>query len=142
MDPLSAFSLACGVLQVVDFSCKLISTINDFYKKGSLGENDDLERQSSHLTALRSAMNSDRAIDSTSNQGHQELLKLAGECDATAQELLEQLDALKVSGSNRLWKSFDKSFTAMRRKGAIDRLNKRLDSFRKVLDTRILINLR
>lgn len=102
MDPLSAFSLACGVLQVVDFSCKLISATKSLYQKGSLEENDDLETQISHLSALRSALNSKRALNYTSYQDYQELLKLAAECDAIAQELLGELDNLEVSNSHRM----------------------------------------
>ncbi len=142
MDPLSAFSLACGVLQFVDYGCKLISTTKNFYQKGSLEGNDDLERQISHLSALRSALNSNRALNCAGYQDYQELLTLAGECDATAQELLEVLDNLKVSGSHRIWKSLDKSFAMRRRKGTIERLNNKMDSFRKALDTRILVSLR
>ena len=142
MDPLSAFSLACGVLQVVDLSCKLISTTKSLYQKGSLEENDDLETQISHLGGLRSALNSKRALNCASNQDHQELLKMAGECDATVLQLLGELNNLKVSSSHRMLNSFDKSFAMRRRKGPIERLQNRLDSFRKDLDTRILVSLR
>ena len=69
-------------------------------------------------------------------------MKLAGECDATAQELLGELDNLEVSNSHRMWKSFDKSFAMRRRKGTIERLKNKLDSFRKDLDTSILVSLR
>lgn len=38
MEPLAAFSLAAGVLQVVDFSFKAIKTCRELYKDGSLAE--------------------------------------------------------------------------------------------------------
>ena len=95
MDPLSAFSLACAVLQMVDFSYKLISATKSLYQKGSLEENDDLE---THLSALRSALNSKRGLNCASYQ----LVELAGECNVTAQELLGELDNLEVSNSLRM----------------------------------------
>lgn len=37
MDPLSAFSLACGVIQVVDFGCKVVSRANEILQTGFFG---------------------------------------------------------------------------------------------------------
>lgn len=36
MEPLTAFSLAAGVLQVVDFSFRAIKTCRELYKDGSV----------------------------------------------------------------------------------------------------------
>ena len=38
MDPITAFSLAAGVLQVVDFSFKALTKCREMYKDGSLAE--------------------------------------------------------------------------------------------------------
>ena len=39
MDPLTAFSLAAGILQVLDFSFKAVAQCRELYKDGSLAEN-------------------------------------------------------------------------------------------------------
>lgn len=57
MDPLTAFSLACGVIQVVDFSMKLLSKSREIYKSGSLAENKEIESMAKHLTNLRTGLN-------------------------------------------------------------------------------------
>ena len=41
MDPLSAFSLASGILQVLDMSSKAIAACREIYKDGSLAEHRD-----------------------------------------------------------------------------------------------------
>jgi hypothetical protein len=38
MDPVTAFSLAAGVLQVVDFSFQALAKCQELYKDGSLAE--------------------------------------------------------------------------------------------------------
>lgn len=38
MDPLTAFSLAAGIIQVVDVSFKVLAQCKELYKKGSLVE--------------------------------------------------------------------------------------------------------
>lgn len=57
MDPLTAFSLACGVIQVVDFSTKLLSKSREIYKNGSLVENKEIESMAKNLTNLRTDLN-------------------------------------------------------------------------------------
>ena len=43
MDPLTAFGLAAGVLQVVDFSYKALSVCKEIYRDGSLSQHRDVE---------------------------------------------------------------------------------------------------
>ena len=56
MDPLTAFSLACGVIQVVDFSTKLVSRCREIYKNGLSSENSELEDLAVYLKGLRSTL--------------------------------------------------------------------------------------
>ena len=49
MDPVTAFSLAAGVLQVVDLSLKALSTCKEIYKDGSLARNRDIEELTNDL---------------------------------------------------------------------------------------------
>ena len=43
MDPVTAFGLATGVLQVVDLSLKALSTCKEIYADGSLARNRETE---------------------------------------------------------------------------------------------------
>lgn len=51
MDPLTAFSLACGVIQIVDFGTKVVQQCRELYKDGSLSEYVDVEEMAKHLTS-------------------------------------------------------------------------------------------
>lgn len=54
MDPLSAFTLVCGIIQVVDFSAKLISTAQEVYEQGSTKAIKELAEQTSHMDQVLS----------------------------------------------------------------------------------------
>lgn len=49
MDPVTAFSLAAGVLQVVDLSLKALSTCKEIYTDGSLAKNREIEELTKDL---------------------------------------------------------------------------------------------
>ena len=58
MDPLTAFSLACGVIQVVDFIGKILLTFKEIHKKGESAENQDLRQMNEVLLDLGSKLGS------------------------------------------------------------------------------------
>lgn len=49
MDPLTAFSLAAGILQVVDVSFRAVRICRELHKNGSLAEHDDTQKVASAL---------------------------------------------------------------------------------------------
>jgi hypothetical protein len=52
MDPISAFSLAAGIIQVVDFATRLLSTANELYHDGSTVRNSDITSVADDLSSL------------------------------------------------------------------------------------------
>ena len=52
MDPLTAFSLACGVIQVVDFITKILIRCKEIYEEGSLSEYQELETMTKNLVGV------------------------------------------------------------------------------------------
>lgn len=145
MDPVSAFSLACGIVQVVDFSLKISSSCRKLYKEGTLSENNVIEGWAENLTELCAGLNrlvtEEDDVD-TPPANEQELLRLAKKCSSTARDLINELKGLKVGGPHKKREAFKKSFRAFRRKDVIEEIQKRLDSYQKILDTRILVYVR
>ena len=145
MDPVSAFSLACGVIQVVDFSLKISSTCRKLYKKGSLSDNDVIEGWAENLTKLcgelKPPVTNGVPVD-TLPANEQELLNLAASCSKTPHNLIKELDGLKVSGPRKKREAFKQGFRSIWRKNVIEDIQKRLDSYQKSLDTRILVYIR
>ncbi|KAF2116575.1 hypothetical protein BDV96DRAFT_29310 [Lophiotrema nucula] len=86
MEPLVALGAASSVLQIVDFSCKVLSKGNQFRASfaGVLPENKPLKKATEHLYGL---------IVRLQGQALNSMIIL---CIQTAEELLDVLEKLKV----------------------------------------------
>lgn len=136
MDPLSAFSLLCGIIQVIDSSIGVAKKCRDLYKDGASSETTEVEEMAKHLTNLRTD------LDLTERNDPGDLCELGSQCSDTAQELIVELQKLKINEPNRKRKVVGKALKIMLRKGAIEDIRKRLEDYQKVLDSRILVDLR
>ena len=145
MEPLTAFSLVCGVIQVVDFSTKTLSKCKEIYQDGSLSEYQELEALTKHLAHLRDKLElpaANPSIVSSARFDERGLLKVAGQCSATADQLVARFHSLKIEGPHKKRQAILKTVKLLLEKGEIQTIQKRLDEYRNVLDTQILINLR
>ena len=147
MDPISAFSLACNVIQVVDFSIKVASTCRELYKNGTVAEHQETEMMSEHLTGLRSSLLSS-SVFSTScasqqmNEDENKLREVATSCSETAVELVARLQSLKVEGPHKRRQAVTKIVKAFRESRKIESIQAKLKQYQEVLNTRILVSLR
>ena len=142
MDPASAFSLACGVIQLAELGYKLAVSAKEIYHGGASEHNRQLEEQALQLGQLRGLVNARRPSQSLSGadrQENQELVDIARKCDYAAEELLVELDALKIPASRNLVKAFGKSLKARYKMSTIKDLQEEMAKYQKILDTRILI---
>ena len=142
MDPTAAFSLACGVIQVVDFSMKVLAKCKEFYDHGALSEHQEVEGITKHLTNLRIGVSPPQSSGTTQTPDDRGLLDLAKTCSETAEQLVAKLQSLKIEGSHKKRQAVFKTLKAFREKRGIHDLEKRLDNHRSALNTKILINLR
>ncbi len=136
MDPFTALSLACGIIQVVDFSTKAVTKCRELYKDGSSSENEDFEKMANHLLSLCDTLNvpSQRSSD--------ELQELGRSCYDTAADLIKELRKLKMKRPRKKLEFASKAFKTIWKKETIDAIWKRLENYRKILDTHVLIDLR
>ena len=148
MDPLTAFSVACGVIQVVDFSTKVVVKCRDIYKTGASSENKEIESMTKHLTDLFTDLgNSTSAVPNPGPMpwlyhDDQDLRKLAQQCSETAKELIAEIRKLSIEGQPRKRDVLRMTVKVIGKKSAIEGIERRLEQYRRTLDTRILINLR
>ena len=145
MDPLTAFSLVCGVIQVVDFGTKTLIKCKEIYKGGSSSEYQKLEDLTKNLVDVRSELDLPRVHQtggSFDKPDEQSLLELASRCSATADQLIEKLHSLKIEGPHKKRQAVLKTGKLLWEKSEIQEIQKRLDGYRDALDTEILINLR
>lgn len=136
MDPLSAFSLTCGVIQVIDFSTKAAKKCHELYRDGASSDNKEIEDMAKYLTGLRTN------LDLTDGGGVDNLLDLGSKCSTTAEELVAELEKMRVDGPRRKRQAVKKTFKAMLKRNPIDDIQKRLEEYRKLLDSTILVDLR
>ena len=144
MEAIAAFSLACNVIQVVHCGIDVVSKCRELWTEGSLSEYEPLEHMANHLTTLRNA------LDFSLAQGNQNicqgpdqaLLDLAEKCSITAEELSGELQKLKVKGAHRKRQIIRNSAICLWKNSSIEKIQTRLDEYRKILDSRILIDIR
>ena len=147
MDPITAFSLACGVIQVVDFGTKFLVKCRQLYKDGASSENKEAESIAEHLTNLATGLTLPNTAQGPAyaaqlSHNDQELLKLAKQCSETATELVNEFQKLSIPGRPRKRDAFRKAISAAWKKDVIENIQRSLELYRRTLDTRILINLR
>ena len=152
MDPLTAFSLTCGVIQVVDFSAKIVGKCRELYKDGASSENKEIESMARHLTDLATDLTVPDTIlpNIFQNPGsapqlypdEQELRKLAQQCSRTAAKLIDELEKLSIQSRHRKRDAFRKTLKIIWKRDTIEGIQRSLEQHRRTLDTRILITLR
>ena len=147
MDPLTAFSLTCGVIQVIDISTKIVVRCRQIYKDGATSEHKQIKSMAEHLTGLATDLKLPSTTESpriAHQQYHddQELLELAEQCSETATELINELQKLGIQGRQRKRDAVRMAVKGAWKKDATESIQKRLESYRRTLDTRILVSLR
>ncbi|KAL8710438.1 MAG: hypothetical protein Q9220_005039 [cf. Caloplaca sp. 1 TL-2023] len=141
MDPLTAFSLAAGILQVVDLSSKAVKKCHELYKDGSLAEHRETAEVADALAKATGTLNvSIEKSNQPRSRDDQEILDLSIKCFATAQDLVVRLNKLKADQGSRL-QALTKGVKAMRQKQMLKDKQAALNEYQKVLDTRILMRL-
>lgn len=145
MDPLTAFSLTCGIVQFVDFSSKLVSKGYEISisAEGALAENLDLETVTTDLSRLADRLNQNEEL-TCSTKDQQELRDLASSCQTLADQLMDKLQKLKVDkeAKYRRWKSIRQALKTVWSKKDLDEMAAKLATFRSQLELRLLVSLK
>jgi hypothetical protein len=148
MDPISAFGIAVNVIQLVDFTSKLVSEAEEIYRSGDgeLIEHAELKTVTKDLLKLTLAVDSsikERKLGRKAlSESEREQERLGQECRHVASELLTALNKLKVGGKHAKWNSMRQALRTVMRKNKIDQLEKRLDRYRQELVANVLSRLR
>ncbi|KAL8710369.1 MAG: hypothetical protein Q9225_007299 [Loekoesia sp. 1 TL-2023] len=132
MDPSTAFSLASGVLQVLDVSSRAIVKCREMIKDGSLAEDRDTEEIAD---ALEAAGNSPPWSKEDS-----ETLDLSMKCCTIANELRIEIEKLKVvKGGHR--QAIARTVRSMRKSRMLKEKQAKLEKYTQMLDTHVLMRL-
>ncbi|KAE8448858.1 hypothetical protein EG329_008860 [Mollisiaceae sp. DMI_Dod_QoI] len=149
LDPLTALSLAGNILQVVDFSTKIICQATRLYQSTSdtLDADSELSLVISDLSKFCDLIEypsaSAKGLRSTENDIA--LQSLCQACRQVVTELLARLDKLKVSrskGDSRAWASLNSALLWHWKKAEREDLVKRLSTIREQVQLRVVVGLR
>ena len=147
LEPLAAIGLAAGIAQFIDFSSKLVSRSNEISNSAGAGliEHQHLETTTADLIQVQKKLQDlcqPPAVDGCLTKDEQALYELSKACVKIGDELLANLNKLKVPGQCSRWKSFRKALKSVWGKEEVDQLAWRLKTMQKEINTRILVQLR
>jgi hypothetical protein len=143
----AGFAAAVNIIQLLDFSSKLISSSRELYKSGDghLIEHSELRSTTESLSNLtRKVTDSLKRLTRSRKLSdlEKEQVRLGEECSRVASELLEVLENLKLDNKRTAWTTFRQVFLTLWNKEKIQSLERRLDRFRQELIANTLGTLR
>lgn len=147
LEPLSAFSVACNVLQVIEFGSKVLSNAADYRKaaNGALSEHQDLRNvlQSLHNlnTDLQASMPKLGGIKSLS-AAETRLLEANTECLRLSNEFIDLLDRLKVKNRHAMLESLRMSIKALWYREKMEAIGSTLSQARDNLNVAFLVYIK
>ncbi|KAL8808792.1 MAG: hypothetical protein Q9200_004023 [Gallowayella weberi] len=142
MESLAAFSLAAAVIQVVDFSTRVLKQCRELHKSGSLAEHRDSSEVADELVKATTSLKRSLASQPGKpvSQDISDILDLSVKCSSNADDLLAELSKLKIEPGG--WRKVSKKYLqAVKRKQWLKEKQEKMERFEKVLNTRILVRL-
>lgn len=147
MDPISAFSLAASVINVVDYGTRVLSNTYEIYqsKSGHTLRDVELTTLSRDLTGLSKQLER-RLHDAKSSPGATDsaLLDLCQRCMEASTELQSAINGLQAKGTTKIniaASSFVSALKAIWTESEIEKLRARLTEIRSQMTIAILASL-
>lgn len=151
LDPLTALGLASNIVQLITFTGSIISKSNEIANsaQGGTVENLELEAITANLQTLSSQIITPRphhdegGRESASvRQATTQLRELCEGCSEISQELLEVIRQIGGRKRSKNWSSFRQALLSVWKEKKIEALSKRLERYRRQIDTALLVSLR
>ena len=147
LDPLSAFSVACNVLHVVELGVKVLSKAMEYREAetGILTEQKDLRDVSQTLHSLNTDLQASLPQQTASKQPTVEeahLLEANNQCLRLSKELIDFLDRLKLRDKHAVFGSLRIGIKTLWHKDKMDAMEKSLSSARDNLNVAFLVYMK
>lgn len=148
MESIAALGLASNIVQIIDFSSRIIAHGRQVYKSadGRTTEHAVLDDAARNLSEL---LNSLRSFEKTQQErvatvANEQLIKLKLESEEAVAELQHALQRARVqnTGKSRKWQSVRQGLMSVRTNKEISALAVRLDNIRRQIDTAVLVSIR
>ena len=147
MDPLTALSLTSNVIQIVDFSARLVSQGREIYHStdGLSTQNVDTELITWDLKILNERLqksyNGSKA-EVPLSRDDQSLMRLCENCIVLSNDILLCLEKAKVAGKHRKWKSGYQALKSVVGDDDLEKYTRKLATYRNEINLHITVSLR
>ena len=147
MDPLTALSLTSNVIQIVDFSARLVSEGREIYRStdGLSTQNVDTELVTWDLKLLNERLQkscNDSKTDAPLSRDDQSLMRLCENCIVLSNDILLCLEKAEVSGKHRKWKSGYQALKSIVGDDDLRMYMQKLAIYRNEINLHITVSLR
>jgi hypothetical protein len=147
LEPLSAFSVACNVLQVVDFGSKVLTKAIDYRKvaNGALSEHQDLRHVLQSLKNLNADLQASMpqpAETKPLSTAETRLLEANTECLRLSNEFIDLLDRLKVKNRHAMLECLRMSIKSLWYREKMDTMESALSQARDNLNIAFLVYMK
>ncbi|ODH49869.1 hypothetical protein GX48_03958 [Paracoccidioides brasiliensis] len=143
MDPLSAVGLAGNVVQLLDFGIRLAAKAHEIYvsAEGVQVHNLELDAITQNLVTLnRRTQNRSRKVCAyATSEDEKALQDLTERCNEIGEELIKALQAAKVQGAHKHWKSVRQALKSTMGRDKIEDLYSRLKQYREQIVVVLLV---
>ncbi|KAL9069505.1 MAG: hypothetical protein Q9157_006129 [Trypethelium eluteriae] len=144
IDPITALGLVSNVLQVADYSVRLLSKANEIGRSvdGSIKENRDIEKCAKELI-LRNQQLSQSLTRNDSDSSDLDnddviLARLGHDCNGGAMELIECLSSLRSYQGRSAFKSVRQAIKTVYSREKVENMAKRMKSFQEQINSVLL----
>lgn len=145
MESIAALGLASNIIQLVDFSARVLSRSHEIYTSsdGTLKDYNILNTASKNLTALLYNFKDLIPVDSRQQTTTDlQLLELTKRSERLAHELQALIQKTKAVDTNRRWKSAYQALKSIASDRQLTALKDQLEQLRREVDTTLLSSLR
>ncbi|KAK3377288.1 hypothetical protein B0T24DRAFT_237832 [Lasiosphaeria ovina] len=142
MDPLTTVGLASNILSFVVFARDIVSSAGKLYKSssGTTAEHLESERLAEEIRHRAANFSLPPVQDeSTLPEDDRFLRELSRQCQGVADELLVELQGLKVDGSHKGWKSLYQAFRGALNRDKLKSLQQRLDRLGNQINFQLIL---
>ena len=147
LEPLSAFAVACNVLQLLDNGSKVLSKAIEYERAsdGRLSEQKDLQDTLESLARLNQDLRNS-LLTAAASQGarmaEQRLIEANQECLNVSRDFISMLDELRVTNPHAFFEAMRKSVKSFRYKEKIGTMDKKLARARDNLILSFLVYMK
>lgn len=147
LEPLSAFSVACNVLQVIEFGVRVLSKAADYRnaETGVLAEQKDLRDVLQYLSNLNTDLIASLP-EQTASRPHtveeNRLIEANSQCLRLSKEFIEFLDRLKLKDRYAVFDSLRMSIKTLWHRDKMDAMEKSYSQARDNLNVAFLVYMK